>query len=128
MSCAHLCRHMVGKPLIIRNEWLSCRPSGNAYRYGTIGCQEVTNVPLCPRFSLSSGSLFRRYGETGRGVAPVIYRQGKRKDYLTSPFDTVMECKKNANWGQLVDNLITLVPIIDYNNQIADLLQTGFTG
>jgi hypothetical protein len=31
-------------------------------------------------------------------------------------------------WGQLVDNLITLVPIIDYNNQIADLLQTGFTG
>jgi hypothetical protein len=28
-------------------------------------------------------------------------------------------------WGQLIDNLITLAPIFDYNNQIADLLQTG---
>ena len=54
---------------------------------------------------------------------------GKTLEFnLRSPFDTVMECKKSANWGQLIDNLVTLAPIIDYNNQMADLLQTGSTG
>jgi len=32
------------------------------------------------------------------------------------------------NWGQFIDNLITLTLISDYNNQIADRLQTGSTG
>ena len=44
---------------------------------------------------------------------------------LRSPFDIVVESKKVANWGRLIDNLVTLAPIIDYNNRIADLLQTG---
>jgi hypothetical protein len=31
----------------------------------------------------------------------------------------------DEDWGRLIDNLVTLTPIVDYNNQIADLLKTG---
>ena len=40
-------------------------------------------------------------------------------------WSTGIAIPRNKNWGQLIDNFITLDPVFDYNNQIADLLQTG---
>jgi hypothetical protein len=70
-------------------------------------------------------------GNSERRFGISLSRAGLHNPYYSNSHNgllrksTGIAMPRNKHWGQLIDNLITLTPIFDYNNQIVDRLQTG---